>query len=283
MSTGEQFTFSNFADQRLYRQEIGSEPVAISPEGGWRYADGVIDDHHNRIICVREDHTGSGEAVNTIASLSLDGRQEPQVLVSGNDFYASPRISSDGTKLAWLCWNHPNMPWDGTELWVGELTPEGTIGAAQKVAGGLEESIFQPEWSPDGVLCFVSDRTNWWNLYRWSGEIGQKHAIEPLCPMEAEFGSPQWIFGQSNYAFASAERLICTYTKAGISYLASLNLRTKALEPIEIPYTEIAGIHAVPGKVVFHAGSATEPGAIVQLDLATQHIEGIASLQQSRN
>jgi dipeptidyl aminopeptidase/acylaminoacyl peptidase len=269
--------FSNFADQRLYRQEAGSEPVAITPEGAWRYADGVVDGQRHRMICVREDHTGSGEAVNAIVSLSLEGNQEPQVLVSGNDFYASPRISPDGSRLAWLCWNHPNMPWDGTELWVGELTADGQIGATQKIAGGLAESIFQPEWSPDGVLYFVSDRTNWWNLYRWIpqpslSEKGQG-TIEPLCPLEAEFGSPQWIFGQSNYGFESAERLICTYSQEGISYLASLNPQTKQLELIELPYTEIAGIHAAPGKVVFHAGSASEPGAIVQLDLATQQLK----------
>ncbi|MGA7936361.1 MAG: S9 family peptidase [Kovacikia sp.] len=267
--------FSNFVDQRLYRQEIGSEPVAITPEGAWRYADGVIDARHDRMICVREDHTASGGAVNAIASLSLEGSQEPQVLVSGSDFYASPRISPDGSHLAWLCWNHPNMPWDGTELWVGELTADGAIGAAKKIAGGLEESIFQPEWSPNGDLYFVSDRTNWWNLYRWrqSNGVGKPEEIEALCPMEAEFGSPQWIFGQSNYGFESAERLICTYSKDGISYLASLNTQTRKLEPIEIPYTEIAGIHVASGKVVFHAGSAMEPGAIVQLDLTTSQIK----------
>ncbi len=253
--------FSNFADQRLYRQEVGSDPVAVTPEGAWRYADAVIDTRRNQIICVVEDHNGSGEPVNAIASISLSSLQVPQILVSGNDFYSSPRLSPDGSKLAWLCWNHPNMPWDGTELWVGELAGDGTIGAVQKVAGGLEESIFQPEWSPDGQLYFVSDRTNWWNLYRCRQSSGaEEGSIEALCPMDAEFGSPQWIFGQSNYAFESAERLICTYGKEGISYLASLNTQTKKLEPIDLPYTEIAGIHAAPGKVVFHAGSATEPG-----------------------
>jgi dipeptidyl aminopeptidase/acylaminoacyl peptidase len=266
--------FSNFADQRLYRQEVGSEPIAVTPEGVWRYADAVIDTRRNRIICVLEDHAGLGEPVNAIASVSLSSLQVPQILVSGNDFYSSPRLSPDGSKLAWLCWNHPNMPWDGTELWVGEVSGDGAIGAIQKVAGGLEESIFQPEWSPDGQLYFVSDRTNWWNLYRWRQSSGaEEGSIEALCPMDAEFGSPQWIFGQSHYAFESAEQLICTYSKEGISYLASLNTQTKHLEPIEVPYTEIAGIHAAPGKVVFHAGSATEPGAIVQLDLETQQIQ----------
>ncbi|HEY9908293.1 MAG TPA: S9 family peptidase [Thermosynechococcaceae cyanobacterium] len=259
--------FSNFADQRLYRQDVGAEPVAITPEGAWRYADGTIDPQHQQLICVREDHTGTGEAVNTIVRLSLDGQGEQQILVSGSDFYAAPRLSPDGSRLAWISWNHPNMPWDGTELWTGNLTADGLVNL-QKIAGGVEEAIVQPEWSPNGVLYFISDRTNWWNLYRWvSGEI------EPLFPMEAEFGLPHWVFGQSSYGFESSDRLICTYSKEGVSYLASLNLRSRQLETIATPYTDIGGVHVYPGSVVFGAGSATAPGAIVRLDLATQQIE----------
>lgn len=262
--------FSNFVDQRLYRQSPGTIPVAITPEVAWRYADGVMDSSRNRMICVREDHSTSGEAVNTIASLSLENSGEQQILVSGSDFYAAPRLSPEGSYLAWLCWNHPNMPWDSTELWIAEVMPDGSLGQPTKVAGGENESIVQPEWSPDGVLYFVSDRTNWWNLYRYHREDGE---IEPLYLMDAEFGSPLWVFGISDYAFESAERLICTYRKEGISYLASLNTRTKTLEPIELPYTEIAGIRATEGQVVFSAGSATEPTSIVRLHLATRKID----------
>ena len=145
--------FTNFKDQRLYRQCPGEEPQPITPEADMRYADGVLDHRRGRIICVREDHTVTGrEAANTLVALGLDGKASAQVLVSGNDFYASPRLSHDGARLAWLTWNHPNMPWDGTELWVGELQPDGSLTKRECVAGGLEESIFQPEWSPDGVL-----------------------------------------------------------------------------------------------------------------------------------
>jgi dipeptidyl aminopeptidase/acylaminoacyl peptidase len=262
--------FSNFADQRLYRQTIGSEPVAITPEAALRYADGTIDPQRHRMICVCEDHTGSGEAVNTIVSLSLDGANSQdgsQVLVAGSDFYAAPRLSPDGSQLAWICWNHPQMPWDGTELWVGDLGAEGLVNV-HKIAGGVSEAIVQPEWSPDGRLYFISDRSNWWNLYR----LAATGEIETLCPMAAEFGFPHWIFGQSSYGFESADRLICTYSQAGVSYLSSLDTVTLKLEPIAIPYTEIGGIHVAPGRVVFGAGSATAPGAIVQLDLATQEI-----------
>lgn len=267
--------FSNFADQRLYRKLPGGEPVAITPEQPWRYADGVVDAPRNRMICVREDHTGAGsgdengegEAVNAIASFRLDGKGDQQILASDKDFYASPCLSPDGSQLAWISWNHPNMPWDGTELWLGRLDANGTMLDCQKIAGGLTESIFQPQWSPDGVLYFVSDRTGWWNLYRWQG------AIEPLCPMDAEFGLPQWVFGMSTYGFESADQIICTYTQNGASYLASLNPHTKALELINTPYSEIGSIHAAPGKVVFKAGSATQSGELVQLHLATRQLE----------
>ena len=159
--------FSNYADQRLYRQRVGDQPQAITPVAKLRYADGVIDKRHRRIICVREDHTVTArEAVNTLVSLHLDGDDKGEVLVSGNDFYSSPRLSPDGSHLAWLTWNHPNMPWDASELWVGELKADGSLGNTERMAGGSDESILQPEWSPDGFLHFVSDRTDWWNLYR---------------------------------------------------------------------------------------------------------------------
>ena len=156
--------FSNFSDQRIYRLKLGLEPQPVTPEVNMRYADGVMDQRRGRMICVREDHSLSDQnAVNTIASLSLDGKDGGKVLVSGNDFYSSPRLSPDGSRLAWITWNHPNMPWDGTELWVAELNTDGSPGRAQLVAGGLNESIFQPEWSPDGILHFVSDRTGSFN------------------------------------------------------------------------------------------------------------------------
>ncbi len=254
--------FSNFTDQRIYRQDPGSEPRPITPEAALRYADGVIDRPRRRMICVREDHTDAGrEAVNTLVSLDLDASNGGQVLVSGNNFYSSPRLSPDGSRLAWLTWNHPNMPWDGTELWVGEIREDGSLGRTERVAGGVHESIFQPEWSPDGTLYFVSDRTGWWNLYRW-----RDGRIEPLCEMEAEFGVPQWGFAMSTYAFESTHRIICTYTQHGTWHLASLDTATAELKVIETPYTLIGFLRAAPGSVVFLAGSPTEPTSVVQLD-----------------
>ncbi|HET6316954.1 MAG TPA: S9 family peptidase, partial [Chloroflexota bacterium] len=160
--------FSNYDDQRLYRIDVRGQasPVALTPAVDLRYADGVIDRRRHRFIGVREDHTRGGEAVNSLVSVDLEGdeREGGDVLASGNDFYSSPQLSADGTRLAWLSWNHPNMPWDGTELWTGELDAGGKLRNAQRVGGGLSESVFQPQWSPVGTLYFISDRTGWWNL-----------------------------------------------------------------------------------------------------------------------
>lgn len=162
--------FTNFTDQCLYRQTLGSEPEPMTAVLEKRYADMIVDRQRKRLICVCEDHTKmEGEAVNTLVSISLDsdGHHGLQTLTGGNDFYSTPCLSPDGSHLAWLTWNHPNMPWDGGELWIAELDTDGSIKRSERIAGGLEESIFQPQWSPDGVLYFISDRSGWWNLYRW--------------------------------------------------------------------------------------------------------------------
>ena len=265
--------FSNFTDQQLYYQNKGAAPRMITRDGAgdaMRYADGVFDEMRNRLICVREDHTTKDrEAVNTIVAISLEGDDSGQVLISGNDFYSSPRISPDGSKLAWLTWRHPNMPWDGCEVWVGEFTADGSVKNQRRVAGALDESIFQPDWSPDGTLYFVSDRTGWWNIYR-ANDDGE---TECICEMEAELGAPQWIFGLSTYAFESADRIVCTFNEYGIWKLGLLDTRTGKLERIETPYSEISFLCAAPGRAVFRAGSATDPFSIVELDLATRQIK----------
>jgi dipeptidyl aminopeptidase/acylaminoacyl peptidase len=261
--------FSNFEDQRLYKQAPNAQPLALTLEVSMRYADPIFDKKRGRIICVREDHTGGGEAVNTLVSISVEDGNDAKVIASGNDFYSSPRLSPDGSRLAWLTWNHPNMPWDGTELWVGEITDDGTLVHQRRVAGGVEESIFQPEWSPDGTLYFVSDKSGWWNLYRQT-EDGES---ESLREMQAEFGMPQWVFGMSMYAFESRERIICTYIERGSSRLASLDTRTLAFETIETPYTDITYLRASSGRAAFRGGSPTTPAQIVQLDLSAGQTE----------
>ena len=144
-----------------------------------------------------EDHSRNDEeASNAIVRIQLAGG-EMAVLTSGNDFYASPCLSPNGNQLAWLTWNHPNMPWDGCELWLADIRTDGSLAEPEQIAGGQTESIFQPQWSPDGRLYFISDRSGWWNLYRW-----QASQLETLTQMEAEFGEPQWVFGLSTYGFS---------------------------------------------------------------------------------
>jgi dipeptidyl aminopeptidase/acylaminoacyl peptidase len=256
--------FSNFADQRIYRQTEGSSPEPLTPGDDLYYADGVIDRDRSRIIAVREDHTtGSRDAINTLVTINLETGQSVSI-VSGNDFYSTPRISPDGKRLSWLTWNHPRMPWDGTELWVATLNRDGSLDEPELIAGGESESVFQPEWSPDGVLYFVSDRTGWWNLYRW-----EEGRVEALTEMKAEFGAPQWGFRMATYAFESPARIICAFNEDGKWQLASLDTKTRALEPLATPYTEISNVRASHGRLIFCGGSPTEPFAVVHLDLAT--------------
>ncbi|MEO0457399.1 MAG: S9 family peptidase [Cyanobacteria bacterium P01_A01_bin.114] len=264
--------FANFTDQRLYWQPPDGEPIPLTPETALRYTDGVVDRPRQRLICVREDHTQSQqEAVNTIVSIALpDGPQATSgqaVLVSGSDFYSTPRLSPDGSQLAWLSWDHPNMPWDGTELWVAEITAEGSLAEPQKVAGGLNESIFQPQWSPDGTLYFIGDTTGWWNLYRW-----RDRTVEPLYPLEAEFGAPQWGFGMSTYGFAAAQSLLCTYILDGVQHLAHLDTANLTLTEIETPYSSVSGLKVNADCAVFLGGSPHQPSVLVRLDLATKQI-----------
>jgi len=261
---------ARFQDQHLYRIRPETAPEVLTPGDGYRYADLVVDKARNRLICVREDHTGPGEAVNTLVSIPLEGGDNGTVLVEGNNFYGYARLSPDGSRLAWLTWNHPHMPWDGTELWLAEVMADGMLGERKLVAGGGDESIFQPQWSPDGVLYFVSDRSGWWNLYRLTGG-----AAEPLHPMEAEFGEPQWVFGMSKYCFASETRIICAYTRDGLWYLAGLDTLRKQLDPIEAPYTVIDDLCAGDRFVAFLGGSPHQPLSVVRLDLARGKFEHV--------
>jgi dipeptidyl aminopeptidase/acylaminoacyl peptidase len=258
--------FSNFADQRLYRVRPGEAPEAVTPAGPWRYADGVVDRQRNRLICVLEDHSADGrEPVNCVAAVDLANGQR-RVLVSRADFYSNPRLSPDGRRLCWLAWHHPNMPWDGCELWIGELEDDGSVGYQERVAGGPSESIYQPEWSPAGVLHFVSDRTGWWNLYRW-----HRGGAEPLWPTEAEFGQPQWAFGTATYGFESASSLVCSYLERGSARLARLDTATGQHRPIETSYTDVDDVRVQGGRAVLRAGSPTQASAVVLLDCATGH------------
>ena len=261
--------FSNFGDQRVYRQTLGQQPVPITSGTNLRYADLVVIPGRTRLIAVREDHRiGGAEAVNALVMLDVDEPGDGKILAQGNDFYASPTVHPDATRLAWVAWDHPNMPWDGTELWVADLERDGSLRDPRKVAGGPTESILQPRWAPDGMLHFVSDRAGWWNLYRLRG-----HEAEPLCSREAEFAKPPWTFGKSTYAFESADRIICAYSESGFATLARLDTRSGRLEPIQTPYTEVEGICVDAGRLVCRGGSPRRHRELVLMKLASGEVE----------
>jgi dipeptidyl aminopeptidase/acylaminoacyl peptidase len=311
--------FANYADQRVYRQAPGAAPAAFTPPGvDMRYADFVFDRRRNRLICVREAHTPQGEVVNTLAALPLGGtpaggeeqggasRPAVDLQPPAHDFFSSPRLSPDGSRLAWLAWNHPNMPWDGTELWLAGFDRDGGLVDDRPVAGVPEaggpesglpaESIFQPEWSPDGNLYFVSDRTGWWNLYCLTDD-----GDEAIFPMAAEFGLPQWSFGMATYGFESAGRLVCLYNERNVWAMGVLTLGSgpaaagpassagssappaddgstlATLQLLDLPFVSLHAPAVAPGRVYCLAAASDAPEMLVQVDLATQHVEVLRS------
>lgn len=258
---GDTIYFSHYADHRLYRQRLGSSPEAITPEAKLRYADLTWDAERGRILAVREDHRTSDIAARTtIVSIDPDVSDGGRVLAEGWDFFMYPRLNPDGTRLAWMCWNHPLMPWDESELWVANLDPAGAVVDLEKVSGKTLESIFQPEWSPDGTLYFVSDQSGWWNLYRW--RAGLKEAVYPKA---AEFGQPHWQFGQSTYGF-SGGKIIARYTQDDRDYLVAIDPDSLRVKDIPTPYAVISHVVANHDRVVFFAASFDRAVEIVALN-----------------
>ena len=254
--------FSHFADNRVYKVADGAEPVALTAGGATRYADFVVDEHRSRLLSVREDHgAGATYPVNTLCAVAFDGSET--VLVEGADFYAAPRLSPDGRAMAWLSWDHPRMPWEGTGLWLADVDEGGALSNARLVAGGPAESICQPEWSPAGVLHFVSDRSGWWNLYRLDGSV-----VKPLCERAAEFGAPHWTFGGSMYGFRPDGDIVCTFIENGVSRLARLAAATGKLEPLANPYQEIRELRVSGDTVALLGGAPTIPLELARIGLA---------------
>jgi dipeptidyl aminopeptidase/acylaminoacyl peptidase len=258
--------FANFADQRLYRHHPGEPPVPITPEpplpAGDRYADLAFGDGF--LICVRERHH-NGEATNELVLLPLDGSRAPEVIADGHDFFASPRLSPDGRLLAWLAWDHPNMPWNGTGLWLAEIGAGRRPGEPRLVAGGPTECIFQPEWSPEGVLHFASDHSGWWNLHRLvDGEA------QPVATVAGDVGGPQWLFRLRRYAFLSNGAIAAVYTSpAGTSLL--IHETGGATRALPAPGTWLSSLVADGPDLYLVAASPTSPYALVRVDTASGH------------
>jgi dipeptidyl aminopeptidase/acylaminoacyl peptidase len=267
---GDTVYFTNWTDQRLYRQDKGAEPVPITPEPeiarGLRYADGVVTGDGRAIFCVRERHVEGREAHNEIVVLPTDGSVEPDEHIGGSDFYSNPRLSPDGTRLAWLEWRHPNLPWDGTFLYVADLVEDFGIRNARLVAGSMEESIYQPQFSPDGVLHYVADRSGWWNIYREDG-------TEPVVAMDADFGAPQWAFGGSRYVFMDDGTIVTLFTRNATDSLGII--RDGSLKEFDLPFTTITGLAKAGDKILFVGASPRTYSALVVFDPSSKTIEEI--------
>jgi dipeptidyl aminopeptidase/acylaminoacyl peptidase len=258
---------SSFDDSRLYRVDRpGAGPRPITPEPpephALRYADGRVFADGRLIVCVRETH-GDGEPRNELVVVTTDGSAEPRVIATGRDFYAAPRPSPDGKRLAWVAWDHPYMPFEATDLCVADLMVDGSIAKDRRVAGSEQESIFQPEWSPEGDLHFVSDRTGWSNLYV---ELAGK--VKALTSEEAELGYPQWVFDLSRYTFLADGRIACLFTRAAVDGLEVLDPKSGRLEGVDLPYTSYTpSLRSTGTRLVLAGASPTKRPEVVQLDV----------------
>jgi dipeptidyl aminopeptidase/acylaminoacyl peptidase len=234
-------------NQRIYFYHLGKQSLTpITPEGAYRYADFCYDAKRQQLLAVREDYTGGNHHPRS-EIVAIDLRNgNIRVCASGADFYSNPRLSPDGTQLSYLRWFHPQMPWDNTECICARLNAAGEIVADVIVAGGTQESIFQPQWSPEGELFFVSDRNNWWNIYRWDGT-----STHSVCTIEAEIATPQWVFGMSCYSFMTAASIFCCYSQAGRWYLGLIDIASGILSPVQSHLRDISNIFCHEGKAWF--------------------------------
>jgi len=253
--------YSEYSDGRLYVIRGDGKPRPITPEGAFRFGDIRVHPERGLVLAVREDHSGGAEPVNTIVALDLDGQNPDagEVLCGGADFYSTPELSADG-RLAWTQWNHPNMPWDSTTIMVGRLSGSRVV-KSQSIAGGPSESAVQPRWLGE-KLIFVSDRTNWWNLYLWSGDD-----VRPLCPTEAEFCAPQSTLGQRPYAIINDDHLLCSINRSGEQSIAIVRISDGSLHQVAASGTAATSLDVGGGCAVAVLNYPDRPAALAFLDL----------------
>lgn len=262
---GDEVLFVNMSDQRLHIYSHNKTSVFL-PQNQCRYADFAYRPNSSQLVAVREDHSvPNSEAVNSLVLLDLAWLGTEIIVSSGYDFYSSPALSPDGSQVAWLCWNHPHMPWDETELWVADLDDEGLQTDAHCLVAQPGVSLVQPQWSPDGGLHVISDETGWWNIYSLSDG-----GLHPLCPQETEFADPQWVMGLSSYAFVESRRILCKWHKEGSQQLGLLELDSGSLTELETPYTEFGYIKAEGNLAVFLGASPSLFPELVLMDLESE-------------
>lgn len=279
--------FTAWDDQRLYRLDpVSGETLALTPvpavARGDRYADGDLTPDGRWIACVREHHPPGGRGAvdvrNEIVRVDAAAPGTPEVLVSGPDFTTSPRWSANGRWLCWIEWDHPNMPWDGTRLVVRDLT--GAVGEDRTIAGGQDESVSEPQWQADGSLTFISDRTGWWNLYRWTPDDG---SVAPLTELAAEIGVPEWSLGDARYAVLPDGRIVFARSLRGIDGLA-VRLPDGRIEDVELPFTEVETLRGMSdSSIVVVAGTPTSEVSVTRIELGPEaQVQRIEHLRPPR-
>lgn len=265
---GDLIVVSDFVTGRLSRVVAPERLQVFTPEQAWRFADLEPDLRHGRLFAVREDHETDvvdrhGEWVNELVAIDL-ATGEVTVIERGADFYAAPRLSPDGRRLAWVRWNHPNLPWDGTELLLADVAPDGTIGPGRVIAGSADDWVSQPRWSPDGVLHFVAEPDGWMNLVR----LRPDGSAEALAPMEVEFAEPDWQFGNHTYDFLPDGSILAVGRSDGRDRLYRIRPGGGATV-VETPFTEIAAVSIDGSTAIVRAAGPTEPGQIAEVDPAS--------------
>ncbi len=275
---------SNATDGRLYRLDPdgAAAPAALTPAGPWRYADLRFDPVRERLYGVRETHDAVREhdpllVVNEIVTIALDGSDGPgRVLVAGPDFVAAPRPSPDGTRIAWIEWDLPDMPWDSTRLRVADVAADGSLGEPRTVSGGEGISVVQPAWSPAGVLHAVSDETEWWNLYAFDGPDGTEGAGRNVAPMDAEVGEPAWVFGISSYGFLPDGAIVAVARADGTDGIVRID-SDGSVTHLDQPFTEVHSFRVAAGSIVAIGAGPSEGAILVRLDAATGDVRGVLS------
>ena len=295
---GDHLYFVNARDQRIYALKMAAQPphgsdqtpYPITPEGPWRFADLMVDPHHQRLIAVGERACENDEAENTLLAIALGDDLNGAIehgdavtpLVDGADFYAYPRLSPDGKTLCWLQWHHPQMPWDGTELWLATLDSAGLPVDRRRVAGGTDEAIVQPEWSPDGTLFYLSDRSDWWNIYRLDADKNPQDSANtaPLVAMPAEFAAPLWQLGARYFDFIDADTIGCLWTASGVWQAATIDIPTAQLECFDTPYTRFHSACCHRGQLVCVAANALLGDRVVSLSATAGAKHNPPSIEQ---
>jgi dipeptidyl aminopeptidase/acylaminoacyl peptidase len=268
--------YVNDEDQRLYRLAPNTAAIALTPSGPFRYADPCPDASGRGVVCVREEHREGGEPINCL--VWIDGGNAGDgdggvVIAQGHDFFAYPRLSPDGQSLAFIAWDHPNMPWDGTSLYIAPVVDAGVVGAAHKVAGGLSESIFQPHWAPDGQLWFASDASGYWGLYRLQRDGHGAAETHCVIAEEADYGMPLWQFAMSTLGFADERTLVAASCVQGKWRVQAIDLHDMTRTDFPVLINSVSALIAGKGQALLLGANATTGACVMRWTLSDNTVE----------